>query len=88
MYNGELSGLGTDITRAEKGVPADNSKPLSRMMSLFIFLGFVSLFLHHLPHTLSSFAIGDVDKVDASGQVADVQCETFPIAFDCGQTLA
>ena len=41
MYNGELSGLGTDITRAEKGVPADNSKPLSRMMSLFIFLGFV-----------------------------------------------
>ena len=33
MYSFERSGVGTEITRAEKAVLGDNSNPLSRMIS-------------------------------------------------------
>ena len=47
-----------------------------------------ALFLHHFLHTFPSLAVGDVDKIDARGQVTDVQCELFAFTLDRGHALA
>ena len=48
----------------------------------------MKLFLHHLLHAFSAFAVDDVDEVDACWQIADVHRELFALAFDHGNTLA
>ena len=48
----------------------------------------MKLFLHHLLHAFPSLAVGDVDKIDARGQGAEVHRELFALAFDRGHALA
>ena len=44
--------------------------------------------LHHLPHTLPSVLVGDVDEIDTRRQATDVHRETFAFAFGRGHALA
>ena len=48
----------------------------------------VVLFLHHLLYAFPSFAVGDVDKIDARRKVANVHRELFAFAFGRGHALA
>ena len=44
-------------------------------------------FLHHLAHALPSLAVGDVDEVDAGGQVGDVDVQRLAFARGRGHLL-